>query len=259
MCLIIFKWQPKSETPLILLGNRDEFYQRPTDQAFKWDNDICAGKDKLAGGTWLGITANQRLCTVTNFREVPSSSGEKSRGLIPNEFLLSEVSAQEYATHLAQSSEDYTGFNALIFDGTELVYTSNRDTQNFRILDAGIYGLSNHLLDTPWPKVIKAKGEFKKCIDDSPEANTDQKNALFALMQDQTPAPENELPNTGVGVQSEKLLSSIFIRSKEYGTRTSSLVRIHQKKISLIERSYDTTFNSENSQDLPYTEVEINL
>ena len=240
MCLIIFKWQPSSDEPLILLGNRDEFYQRPSREAHHWEDqsNVIAGRVLQAGGTWLAMSKDLRLCTVTNFREVPARTGEHSRGEIPVEFLRSGCSASEYAAHLASQQDRYPGFNALIYDGESLVYSTNRSSKPVHTLEPGIYGLSNHLLDTPWPKVERAKQNAARILRTKDSDSDERNQALLAIMMDQTKPEDDALPSTGIGLDGERLLSSIFIQSEHYGTRTTSLVCVKKDHMLLTERNY---------------------
>lgn len=248
MCLIIFRWQPDQPNRLVLLGNRDEFYRRPTLQAHAWQDHagIVGGRDIEAQGTWLGIKGKSRLCTVTNYREMPADKGEISRGEIPVDFLNSEISAASFAQVLYAHGEKYSGFNALFYDGEQLVYSSNRSSKPYSILKPGTYGLSNHLLDTPWPKVDRAKELFTLVLKTSEPMQELPKKSLLNIMSDSNHPPEENLPNTGIGIDGERLLSPIFIESEHYGTRTSSLVFAKQDSITLIERSYNLSFG-ENS------------
>lgn len=241
MCLIIFRWQPDETNRLILLGNRDEFYRRPTLQAHAWQDHagIVGGRDIEAQGTWLGIKGKNKLCTVTNYREVPADKGEISRGEIPVDFLNSEISAAAFAQTLHTYEEKYSGFNALFYDGEQLVYTSNRSPKPYSILKPGTYGLSNHLLDTSWPKVDRAKELFTLLLERSGPIQELPEKSLLNIMFDSNHPPDGDLPQTGIGIDGERLLSPIFIESQYYGTRTSSLVFAKQDSITLIERSYD--------------------
>lgn len=253
MCLIIFKWQPSGEEQLVLLGNRDEFYQRASKAAHRWDDrpDIIAGRDLQAGGTWLGISDKKRLCTVTNFREVPAQIGERSRGAIPTDFLGSDLPAPEYAKQLSEENDLYSGFNALLYDGEQLVYTSNRGEAPWRILEPGIYGLSNHLLDSAWPKLERAKHLASEILHADDLHSDARSRLLLSVMIDQAKPEDEQLPNTGIGISGERLLSSIFIQSESYGTRTTSLVSIKKEEASLIERNYEL---SKLTQQPDYTE-----
>lgn len=243
MCLIIFKWQPSSNEPLVLLGNRDEFYDRPSKQAHRWDDQphILAGKDLQAGGTWLGLGENKRMCTVTNFREVPAQLGERSRGEIPTDFLNSDMPASDFAEQLAKQDGLYSGFNALLYDGEQLVYTSNRSQLSWRILEPGLYGLSNHLLDSAWPKLVRAKHLVSNILNANNLPSEARNASLLTAMMDQSKPKDEQLPKTGIGISGERLLSSIFIQSEHYGTRTTSLVSIQRGNASLIERNYEVS------------------
>lgn len=241
MCLIIFRWQPDEPERLILLGNRDEFYRRPTLQAYAWEDHlgVVAGRDIEAKGTWLGIKGRQRLCTVTNFREVPAEKGDISRGKIPVDFLESDLTASSFAQRLHTVGANYSGFNALFYDGEQLVYTSNRSTTPYSVLQPGTYGLSNHLLDTPWPKVVRAKALFSSTLSAAASTQKPLEEQLLSIMADNNHPPDDRLPKTGIGIEGERLLSPIFIESEHYGTRTSSLVMARRESMTLIERSHD--------------------
>lgn len=241
MCLIIFKWHPSSDEPLVILGNRDEFYQRPSKEAHRWDDmpHVIAGRDLQAGGTWLGVSEKKRLCTVTNFREVPAQLGQRSRGEIPIDFLNSDLPASEYAKQMTEKNPLYSGFNALLYDGEQLVYTSNRSQTPWRILEPGLYGLSNHLLDSPWPKLERAKQLASEILNADAQSGQACSLDLLSIMMDEAKPKDEQLPNTGIGISGERLLSSIFIQSERYGTRTTSLVRIKNEEASLIERNYE--------------------
>ena len=250
MCLIIFNWQPASEEPLLLLGNRDEFYQRPSREAHHWEDKphILAGRDLRAGGTWLGISAGLRLCTVTNYREIPAKEGKRSRGEIPTKFLDSNLPAEEFARGLTKQHEQYSGFNALFFDGKQLVYASNRSNAPIQILEPGFYGISNHLLDSPWPKLNKAK-HLAMNILASEELTLEARNqALLDAMMDRERPEDTHLPDTGIGIDGERLLSSIFIESAHYGTRTTSLVHFEEGMLTLTERNYTPATQKQKSK-----------
>ena len=227
MCLIVFRWQPNSPEPLTLLSNRDEFYERPSRAAHFWDDQphIYGGRDDEKGGTWLAVSQDGKLSAVTNYREPNPPSDVRSRGEIVSNFLTSKSSAPNFAEALSDRHHDYPGFNALFFDGKALVYSSNRLPERYRVLTEGIYGLSNHLLDSPWPKLQRAKAGFSQIVSHGTYASGD----LWTLMQSTQQAAEAELPDTGVGVVLEKMLSPIFIQSPQYGTRTTSLITFNNR------------------------------
>ena len=224
MCLIALSWQPDSEMPLSLVANRDEFYHRPASPVHFWEDHpvILGGKDLEAGGTWLAVSQKGRFAAITNYREVPIPQGKKSRGALVKDFLISEASPEAYLNLIKQNKTDYAGFNLLLGTGKELFYYSNKSPENqYQNLPAGIYGLCNHLLDTPWPKLVAARSKFTELLKEnaSPER-------FIEMMHDNTQAKEALLPDTGVGLSREKLLSSRFIASDNYGTRNTSVIRL---------------------------------
>lgn len=273
MCLIIFRWQPQSNERLILIANRDEFYHRPTQKLHTWagSNGITAGKDESGGGTWLGMSGSNRFCALTNYREIPNIDGIQSRGQIPLEFLQGTLDAEAFAQHLAHEQANhtsqpplYSGFNAVFFDGEQLVYSSNRtNDEPFQILAPGDYALCNHLLDTPWPKLLSAKEKFIQTLDEThTKLGSARDEALFALMENSEQAADDSLPDTGIGISGERLLSSIFIKSAAYGTRATSLVEIQKSSARLIERSFspNNTHTAHNDgSSLSYEETRITL
>ncbi|MGB1270683.1 MAG: NRDE family protein [Endozoicomonas sp.] len=237
MCLIVFSWQPDSKYPLVLAANRDEYYQRPTLDVSRWqdDPDIFGGRDLEAGGSWLAVNRNGRFAAVTNYREVPVNNENRSRGELVSGFLTSRLSAREYLTSVSEQSSQWSGFNLLIADHSGLYYFSNRAPEKtIKPLQPGIYGLSNHLLDTPWPKLQQTRNGFADIITASP--NPDQ---LIQLMKDDKRSPVEQLPDTGGGLEFEKLVSSCFIASDNYGTRNTSVLIFDQvETLHWTEQSY---------------------
>lgn len=235
MCLITFAWDPKAEFPLLLSANRDEFYQRPTAAAQFWSEqpEILAGKDLKEGGTWLGVNIRGQFAALTNFRDGKNnSSGRYSRGKLVAQFLNQDIEPLDYLSQVQQQAEDYQGFNLIVGNASGIAYFSNRHSQPPTLLESGIYGLSNHLLNTPWPKVEKAINKMQH----QPSEITD----LLSLLNDEEKAAEHLLPDTGIPKDWETLLSSQFIISPTYGTRCSTALRIHQD--GNIDFS-ETTFN----------------
>ena len=235
MCLIVFAWRPGHPQPLVLAANRDEFHARHCLPLSAWEEfpGVYAGRDLQAGGTWMGTTANGRFAAVTNIRDPQQIKGARSRGELPLDFLRSELGAAEYLQHLLPHIGEYSGFNLLLGD-TQALYFLNSAAGQIRRLEAGIYGVSNADLDTPWPKLQRAKAALAAVLDDP------QPQQLFALLADPTPAADDELPDTGIGLSGERLLSSVFIHSPGYGTRASSvLLTDAQGRQQFIERSYD--------------------
>lgn len=219
MCIILFQWQPESATPLVLAANRDEFHARPTEAA-TWRDNVFCGQDKLAGGTWLGMTPEGRFAAVTNFREPiqDKTSGQRSRGELPWCYLQGELPPADYVQLVAQQQQEYGPFNLLVGNRQQLWYLGNRGEGPVEVA-AGIHGLSNGLLDTPWPKVQRGKQSLELAI----EAGSQEADLLAFLTDRQQPA-EHELPETGVGKSLEQLVAPIFVQSPTYGTRCSSLL-----------------------------------
>ena len=236
MCLIVFAWQSHAEFPLILVANRDEYYQRPTAAAHFWEENpaILGGRDLRAGGTWLGTCRDGRWTAVTNYREGEAASAPRSRGELTSEFLQGNKSIENFATEALHNGDLFGGFNLLLGDDEKLLYCSNREP-NSRQLPPGIYSLSNHLLDSPWPKAVHARDTLTALIcTPNPEPA-----ALLSCLQRDTPYADELLPNTGVGLELERLLSPPFIRSENYGTRcTTVLMKNREGDISLLEQNY---------------------
>ena len=221
MCLIAFAWRAHAPHRLILVANRDEFYDRPTAPAEFWPDQpqLLAGRDLGAGGTWLGFSRDGRFAAVTNFREPGKQvSNARSRGELVVEYLRSQAAPTEFLAALAADSRRvYNGFNLIAGDGEELCYWSNRGGPP-RCLEPGLYGLSNHLLDTPWPKLVRAKQRLAAWL-----AGCDGGlDGLAELMADRTLAPDPILPHTGVTLEWERLLSPMLIHSESYGTRSTT-------------------------------------
>ena len=233
MCLIAFSWQPQLGR-LQLLANRDEFYARPAAAADWWPDapDIWAGRDLDAGGTWLGVNRFGRFAALTNVREAPMRQGLRSRGELVTNFLTSTLNAQAYLEQVLSQGEDYAGFNLLLGDmaPAELWYGGNRVGAKQKHLNAGTYGLSNALLDTPWPKVTRLKAGLATLDDNDADR-------AFALLDNSTQAAPECLPDTGVSTELELLLSSAFIHSAEYGTRAQTYLSITGQQLDITERS----------------------
>lgn len=238
MCLIVFAWQVIPGTPLLAAGNRDEFYERPTQPAHWWEDapDIYAGRDLQAGGSWLGITREGRFAAVTNVRApLDKRDDARSRGELVADFLRSRASPQAFVEELAVHADRYNPFNLIVGDRDSLIcYSNARDAgpDNGKPLPPGVYGLSNGQLNTPWPKLVRARAEFSSLVcQGAPE------DAYFEILADTTQASDDKLPQTGVSLEWERLLSAICIESPNYGTRVSSLVRLHTDgEPVLIER-----------------------
>ena len=220
MCLILIAHQFTDQTPLLVLANRDEFYDRPTAAAALWEEcgELIAGRDLASGGSWFGARG-LRWASVTNVRENKHRHSHRSRGWLVRDYLLSKDPPQEFLLKIAEQVTEYAGFNLLLGDDKELWYCSNRGPAAQR-LEPGIYGLSNHLLDTPWPKVKRGKDALLGLVSYA-QIDLDQ---AFAILADTTLAADADLPDTGIPLAWERALSAVFISTKNYGTRCSTLL-----------------------------------
>lgn len=236
MCLLFYCQNAHPEFSLILLANRDEFYERPTRSAGFWAEapPVLAGRDLRRGGTWLGITRAGRWAALTNYREPSNAGFNSSRGDIVRDFLTSTQSARGFARRIRRVAGEFDGFNLLFGDRRESLWLSNRGDGEVHALENGIYGLSNHLLETPWPKVIRGKDILRTQLER--DLITDR---LFEPLVDRT-VYDHDLPDTGVDHETERMLSSAFISGRLYGTRSSSLIMLDRdNRVYYEERSYD--------------------
>lgn len=225
MCLLFFSYKTTPGYRLVVAANRDEFLARPTARLGFLDREktLLAGRDLQGGGTWLGITAGLRFAAITNFREPAANRPDApSRGEILMNYLSGEMDAGEYLQALAVKGVAYNGFNLILGDSRELYYYSNKITAP-RLLLPGFYGLSNHLLDTPWPKVQRGKELLRPHMVETDRVDA---SSLFALLADSYQPPDDQLPETGVGLTWERLLGSIFIDGANYGTRSSAVITV---------------------------------
>lgn len=237
MCLIVFSYRQHPNYDLIFAANRDELYSRPTRPAQFWESppDLLAGKDLEAGGTWMGVTREGRFSAITNYRDPASHDPDApTRGKLVLNYLSGEQEPAAYLGQLHSFADQYNGFNLLAGRVGELFYYSNHQG-DVKELEPGLYGLSNHLLNTPWPKVVKAKDAFSKAL----EAESMEDEDLFQLLSDDEPADEASLPDTGVPPKWEQVLSPIFIKSERYGTRCSTILTIDRKgHVHFAERRF---------------------
>jgi uncharacterized protein with NRDE domain len=239
MCLILIAWQGHAKHRCVIAANRDELHSRPTAAAQWWPSQppILAGRDLSAGGTWLGITRTGRFAALTNYRGTAERRADApSRGTLVASILTSADSISQTLEYLRSVSADYNGFNLLFSDGERLaVYESMRGAG--RELQPGIYGLSNDLLDTPWPKVQTAKSRLAQAL-----TNLETTDPVLALLRDDSIARDDQLPRTGVSLEWERLLSSAFVRAPDYGTRCSTVVRIDERRRACFDEwSWDAT------------------
>lgn len=238
MCLLVFGYKSTPEYPLLFAGNRDEFYDRPTAPAGIWEDapHVLGGRDRKAGGTWMGITRSGHWGVVTNVR-APGAYREdaRSRGDLVAHYLRAEPDPKDYLDAVAARAQQYNGFNLLVGTPTVLYYFSTRGG-GVQTVSTGIHGLSNDQLDTPWPKVERAQRGLRQYLKDGNWTE----EALFNLLDDRRPAPEEELPDTGVGKEKERMLSPLFIEGDRYGTRASTVLRIARDgTVDFAERTFE--------------------
>lgn len=232
MCLIVFAWRVIPGLPLVACANRDEFYDRPATPAGPWPDapHVIAGRDLQGGGSWMGVTTTgphgPKFAALTNIR-APNErrTDAPTRGALVADFLKGDEGAEAYLARIAPDADAYNGFNLILGDASGMVWFSNRagaDPRNGRLLEPGIYGVSNGLLDAPWPKVVRTKATFASLLlQGAPE------EAYFEMLADTTRAPDMRLPDTGVPIDLERQLSAVCIEIPGYGTRTSTVVKLY--------------------------------
>ncbi|OEC33680.1 Uncharacterized conserved protein, contains NRDE domain [Pseudomonas cuatrocienegasensis] len=248
MCLIVFAWRPGHAVPLLVAANRDEFYARPAAALAEWADapGLIAGRDLQAGGTWLGIGPGGRFAALTNIRNPSAPQGPRSRGELAQRFLCGDLSPEQFLTTLHAERDAYGGFNLLVGD-TQQLWHFNAHSGQAQALQAGIHGISNADLNTPWPKLQRAKAAFTQALASSGEAE------LFALLADTAKPADEQLPSTGVSLEIERLLGSVFIASPTYGTRASTLLFVNADgSRRLVERSFA-------AEGVPVSEVRIEV
>ena len=255
MCLVVLAWQAHPRYRLVVAANRDEFHERPTAALSKWPapEEILAGRDMRANGTWLGLDRRRHFGVITNFRELQQPRPEApSRGALIPRFLHEAGSAQDFLSRLEPQAAVYSGFNLLLTDGDSLWYASNRAAGFARALPPGVYGLSNEFLDTPWPKLRRVRRGFEAWLSHSTGAAA---AGLFALLDDRTRASaDEELPQTGISPEWEQVLSSPFVLHPDYGTRSSTVLLLESSGAGyLAERRFDAVGKQTGVTELELT------
>ncbi|MGQ0529507.1 MAG: NRDE family protein [Panacagrimonas sp.] len=238
MCLIALAYRVHPDYPLLLVANRDEFHARPAAPMQWWADapSILAGRDLQEGGSWLALSRGGRLAAVTNVRGPDAATrAARSRGQLVTGFLQGAQNAATYASAMQATASEYGGFNLLLFDGRELIYLHNRPQVGFTTIPPGVHALSNAQLNTPWPKALSAHQALQDWI----SRDLSNPDALLDAMRNSQPAADALLPQTGVGIELERMLSAAFIRTEQYGTRCTSLIR-HSADgtIEFFERRY---------------------
>jgi uncharacterized protein with NRDE domain len=239
MCLLVVAWKSHPRYRLVVAGNRDEFHDRPTAALGWWSDapDIVAGRDLRAGGTWLGLARSGRFGLVTNFRDANGATASApSRGQLVPGYLRSARSATGFLDGLCAGMHAYAGFNLLLGDASDLHYCCNVGDDGPRALAPGIHGLSNHRLDEPWPKLVRARTHFASALEQPDPQPAD----LFDLLADRTPATYESPPDRGLPPDLERALSAPFVLHERYGTRCSTVVLVeHGGCTVVLERRFD--------------------
>jgi uncharacterized protein with NRDE domain len=237
MCTLVFSYRQHDAYPLLLAANRDEFHERPTRTMHWWEDDphILGGRDEREGGTWFGITRSGRLAVLTNFRAFPQLDRAPSRGHLVRDFLRRPVNPEAFLHELLEHGPQYNGFNLLFGYPGQLWYYSNRGGEHGE-LAPGLYGLSNALLNEPWPKLLSAREAFARLFAEPDALNEEE---IFAALSDTTRYPAELLPQTGLSPELEHALSALFIETPGYGTRASWFLRAESGgTVEVAERSH---------------------
>lgn len=238
MCLILFAYKVHPAYPLIVAANRDEDYDRQSSPAEFWKDapHVLAGHDLKEGGTWMGITREGKFAAITNYRDPAAFRADApSRGNLIKNYLRGSQSAAAYIGKISRHADRYNGFNLICADDRDMFVYSNRG--DMQKLTAGIYGLSNRLLDTPWTKVVRGRKALSAAMQ---KKGADLEAALFAFLADRKIAPDNKLPSTGISLERERLLSAAFVKSPGYGTRSSSVLMITKNKwMKFVEKVFN--------------------
>ena len=257
MCLLVLAWKSHPRYRLIVAANRDEFHDRPSAPLGWWPDDprILAGRDLRGAGTWMGAARSGRFGIVTNFRELERPAEDApSRGDLVTRFLSGATSPKEYLDDLHNRAASYAGFNVLLGGPRSLHYYSNRDGLPAQPLASGIYGLSNHWLDSPWPKLLRTRARLSELI----ATDRVEPQALFTLLADRTPADLDETPDTGLPPEWERALSSPFVMHERYGTRCSTVLLVeHDGRTTMCERRFDAGGNTTGATRLEFASVDV--
>jgi uncharacterized protein with NRDE domain len=238
MCLILLAWRAHPEYPLVFGGNRDEAYERPSAAAAFWADgpEIFGGRDLEMGGTWLGVARSGRLAAVTNYRDGAGAVAARSRGELTAAFLRGSAAPRDYLKEVvAPHAQDFRGFSLIVGDQDTLFTFSNRGG-GIEELTPGVHGVSNHLLNTPWPKIVRGKQRLKALLG---AGEAELSAGLFQALADRAVAPDAELPDSGVGLQRERELSPAFIAGERYGTRATTVVLVSRRgEVVFAERCF---------------------
>jgi uncharacterized protein with NRDE domain len=249
MCLLAVAWNVHPRWRLLLAGNRDEAHERPTAALARWADHpgVLAGRDLRSGGTWAGIDRTGRMAVVTNVRDprivLPQAP---SRGALAADFLAGDESAAAWADAVQRRAPAYAPFNLILADGQDAVFLSNYPAPRQVRLSPGVYGLSNGDLDEPWPKTVR----LRQVLSDWVARDESEPDTLWRALADEHLAEDSALPDTGIGLSRERLLSAAFIRNPIYGTRASTIIAIdHPGQGWISERRFapDGTLQGETT------------
>ncbi len=252
MCLIFFSIRNHPTYKLIIAGNRDEFYNRQTAPAEFWKDNpqILGGRDMEAMGTWMAMTKTGKISFITNYRDPKNiNTHAPSRGKLVSDYLENNISPEDYLKQIEKHAADYNGFNLVVGDADTLWYLSNYGN-GIQKITKGLYGLSNHLLETPWRKIVYGKERLEPILKQR-EIKPDQ---LLDLLYDTTQATEDQLPDTGIGLERERALSSMFIKTSGYGSRCSTILLIDKHNdVQFSERTYNLSTFQYSTKSFPFT------
>lgn len=251
MCLIVFAFHAHPDYPLLYAGNRDEFYERPTRPMHRWDTSpaIWAGRDEKAGGTWFGVNEQGTVAALTNIRDKRSiKPNAPSRGEIVPALLTDKSPLADRLALLDKKAPEYNGFNILLGNRHEL-YHYNSQSRRMAPVKPGVHAISNASLNTAWPKVEQAEKKMRELLKNGIATDS---SALFGLMNDRTTYPLDKLPETGLDDEMEIAVSAAFIEAGDYGTRSTTVMKIgSNNRIELLERSFDTE-NTRRYEEKPF-------
>jgi len=246
MCLIAVAWRAHPRYPLALIANRDESHARPTSPAGAYPDlpGVFGGRDGLQGGSWLMVSSRGRLAAVTNVRQgLVAEAAPRSRGLLVTQFMQDTATSPDWCTSLAPDAPDFGRFNLLAWDGSTLAFATNHPGFASHPIEPGVHAMSNGAFDAVWPKGGHATAALSAWLagDVAAARETDDVDSLEPLLQalaDTTPAPDSALPDTGVGLALERMLSPPFVRNGTYGTRCSTVVLVERGRLLFVERRF---------------------
>lgn len=251
MCLILFSWKQHKDFQLVLAANRDEFYERPTSKAAFWEEkpDILAGRDLVAGGTWIGVTKNGRIAALTNYRDPENiDKNAASRGALTTDFLDGDESPEAYLNNIKNSDVKYNGFNLIVGVGEQLLHYNNVNHE-IKEVQPGTYGVSNGFFQENWPKLKSGRTALEGKV----KEEAIQPQDLLEILGNRSIASDQDLPKTGVSLEWERALSSLFIETEGYGTRCSTLIyQGYDGQFEFIEKTYAVANQKEATESYSF-------